>query len=739
MVATSTASAVAAKRATETLPIVFLTGGDPVELGLIASLNRPGGNATGVSFLVNKLVAKRMELLSELAPGASTLGMLVDPNNPNAEPDTNDAQVAADALGRKLLVVKAAAQSELDAAFATLAQKQVATLFVAANVNFVAWRAQIIALAMRHGIAASYTTREFVMAGGLMSYGPDQAEVFRQIGMYAGRILKGAKPADLPVMQSTKFEFVINLRTAKALGSRNPTSPARARRRGDRMKRREFITLLGGAAAAWPLRAVAQVSTRRPLIAWLSGGERTASWTFVQSFLQGMRDFGYIEGDTFDFVPRFADGYIERLPALAQELVQLHPSVILAPASGPAVAAKRATATIPIVSPALADAVHLGLVASVSRPGGNVTGITPYVEGLPAKQMELAREIVPSAARVGVLANLSDPKAPPQLHELEAAGQQLGVKVTAVDVNVPDDLERAFRTLADQRIEVIVVLQTSMLLSERRKIAALAATTRLPAVYGYREHVDDGGLISYGVDLRACFRRAGYYVHKILNGVAPGELPIEFPTNLELVINLKTAKALGLDVPPTLLARADEVIDDEAARVHHAARRRGGGVAARGAGAATRARAAHRGARRAVRGRFGMGGSHGSLSSGSTGAGMDRGAHHRDRAPRRSGRQRIFAPERAELVALAPDAIVVNGNSPLMPLLQATRQVPVVFVNVSDPVGAGFVASLARPGGNATGFTLFEFGMSGKWLELLKQIAPGLRAACSSHSIGARR
>jgi putative ABC transport system substrate-binding protein len=216
MVATSTASAVAAKRATETLPIVFLTGGDPVELGLIASLNRPGGNATGVSFLVNKLVAKRLELLSELAPGAVTLGMLVDPNNPNAEPDTKDAQVAADALGRKLLVVKAAAQSELDAAFATLARMQIANLFVAANVNFIAWREQIIALAIRHGIAASYTTREFVVAGGLMSYGPDQREVFRQIGLYAGRILNGAKPADMPVMQSAKFEFIINLRTAKA-------------------------------------------------------------------------------------------------------------------------------------------------------------------------------------------------------------------------------------------------------------------------------------------------------------------------------------------------------------------------------------------------------------------------------------------------------------------------------------------------------------------------------------------
>jgi ABC-type uncharacterized transport system substrate-binding protein len=328
------------------------------------------------------------------------------------------------------------------------------------------------------------------------------------------------------------------------------------------MRRREFVTLLGGAAAmAWPLRAVAQVSGRRPVVAWLSLGERTASWAFVQSFLQGMRDFGYAEGNNFDFVPRFADGYIERLPALAQELVQLRPSVILAPASGPAVAAKRATATIPIVSPALADAVHLGLVASVSRPGGNVTGITPYVEGLPAKQMELAREVMPGAARVGVLANLSDPKAPPQLHELEAAGRELGVKVVAADANVPDDLERAFRALADQRIDVMVVLQTSMLLSERRRIAALAATTRLPAVYGYREHVDDGGLISYGVDLRACFRRAAYYVHKILNGVAPGDLPIEFPTNLELVINLKTANALGLTLSPTLIARADEVIE----------------------------------------------------------------------------------------------------------------------------------------------------------------------------------
>jgi ABC-type uncharacterized transport system substrate-binding protein len=329
------------------------------------------------------------------------------------------------------------------------------------------------------------------------------------------------------------------------------------------MRRRDFITLFGGAAASplLPLAARAQPATKRPLIAWLSLGAPVATRVFVDAFLQGMRDHGYAEGRQFDITYRFADGYIERLPALADEVVRLHPNVILAPASGPAVAAKNASATIPIVTPALADAVHLGLIASDSRPGGNVTGIKPYVAGLPAKQMELAREVVPGAARVGVLANLSDPKAPPQSEELTAAGRELGVNVIVTDAPIPDDLERAFQVLARQQVDAIIVLQTSMLLSERGRIAALAATTRLPAIYGYREHVDDGGLISYGVDLRACFRRGAYYVSRILNGVAPRDLPVEFPTKLELVINLKTAKTLGLTMPAMLLGRADDVIE----------------------------------------------------------------------------------------------------------------------------------------------------------------------------------
>jgi putative tryptophan/tyrosine transport system substrate-binding protein len=327
------------------------------------------------------------------------------------------------------------------------------------------------------------------------------------------------------------------------------------------MRRREFITILCYAATAWPRSAVGQASTKRPLIAWVSGGERTASWVFVEAFLQGMRDLGYFEGQHFDFTYRFADGYVERLPQLADEIVHLNPSVILAPGSGPAVAARKATAKIPIVAPALADAEHLGLIATQSRPGGNVTGISPYVAGLPAKQLELAREIVPGAGNIGVLANLVDAKAPPQLQELKSAGLESGIKVIAAEADTPDDLDGAIKMLVGHGIDVMIVLQTSMLLSERRKIAALAVAARIPTVYGYRQHVDSGGLISYGVDLRACFTRAAYFVDKILRGIPPGDLPVEFPTKLELVINLKVAKALGLTIPPLVLSRADEVIE----------------------------------------------------------------------------------------------------------------------------------------------------------------------------------
>ncbi len=326
------------------------------------------------------------------------------------------------------------------------------------------------------------------------------------------------------------------------------------------MRRREFVTLLGGAVAAWPLAARAQASPKGPTIAWI-GTSPQLNASFIENFLRGMRELGYAEGRNFEMLYRFTDGYQERLPALTEEVIRLKPDVIVAAAVIYAVAARKATSTIPIVTPALADAVHLGLIASEARPGGNVTGIEPYVAGLPAKQIEFAREIVPGASKVGLLTNLKDPKAPAQAQELEASARAAKINIVSVDANRPEDLDGALRFLSDEHVDVVIVLQTSMLLAYSRQIAVSALEKRIPTVYGYREHVLAGGLISYGVDLRWCYHRGAYFVDKILRGIAPGDLPIEFPTQMFLAINLKTARALGIEVPPALLARADEVIE----------------------------------------------------------------------------------------------------------------------------------------------------------------------------------
>jgi putative ABC transport system substrate-binding protein len=326
--------------------------------------------------------------------------------------------------------------------------------------------------------------------------------------------------------------------------------------------RRKFITLIGG-AAAWPHGVLAQGTAKRPLVAllWWASQNVDPGRTYLQELLTGMRELGYIEGQDFDIVNRGAEGHVERLPTVAAELVELKPSLIVASATIQALAAKRATSTIPIVVPVLADPISLGLIESERRPGGNVTGIAPYVNGLPAKQLELAREIVPGATRIGLLDDVTDPKAHPQRQEIEAAGQALKVRIVTVEARTGDDIEPAYEALVSERVEVVIVEQSNMLLDARRQIAQAAATRKLPSVYGYREHVLAGGLVSYGVNLKSCFHHAAYYVDRILKGAKPADLPVEFPTRVELIINLKAAKTLGLEVPPTLLARADEVIE----------------------------------------------------------------------------------------------------------------------------------------------------------------------------------
>jgi putative tryptophan/tyrosine transport system substrate-binding protein len=336
------------------------------------------------------------------------------------------------------------------------------------------------------------------------------------------------------------------------------------------MRRREFITLIGSAAAAraiWPGLLHAGTSSKRPIIAIFGlvrvSKEAEPYMEFLSQFPRGLQELGYVLDRDLDIQIHgaAAGGNRDRWPAVLEEIVKLKPDVALAVATFEAVSLSKVTSTIPIVCPALADAVHLGLIASEARPAGNVTGIEPYVAGLPGKQIELAREIVPGASTIGLLTNSDDPKGAGHAPEVEAAGRAVGLKIVAADANRPEDIEGALREFANSRADVVIVLQTSLLLLNCPQIAASALAMRLPTVYGYREHVMAGGLISYGVDLRWCYHRAAYFVDKILHGTPPGSLPIEFPTHFPLAINLKTAKTLGLTIPPTLVARADEIIE----------------------------------------------------------------------------------------------------------------------------------------------------------------------------------
>jgi putative ABC transport system substrate-binding protein len=324
------------------------------------------------------------------------------------------------------------------------------------------------------------------------------------------------------------------------------------------VKRREFIMLLSG-AAAWPLRANAETSRKRPLVAVLSAITRVGN-SPLTAFVDGLKELGYIDGQNVEIVYRFAEEHLDRFPGLAAEVVALEPDVILATVTPAALATRALTKSIPIVCPLLADAVNLGLIASDARPGGNVTGVSFRTEGLTSKQVELALQMIPGAAKVGFLVNVASGVVIDR-QELESTSQRLGIKAVPAEIRAPSDLDAAFQALANDHVQAVIVLVDGMLFSQRATIAALAAAARLPAIYGFRDHVDAGGLASYGVNLSENFHRAATYVSKILKGAKPGDLPVEFPTKLELVVNNRAAKALGMDIPPSVLVRADEVIE----------------------------------------------------------------------------------------------------------------------------------------------------------------------------------
>jgi putative ABC transport system substrate-binding protein len=322
----------------------------------------------------------------------------------------------------------------------------------------------------------------------------------------------------------------------------------------DQLRRREFITLLGGAAAVWPLAAHAQ-QPKVPTIGALVIGNINPE-QFWREFRQGLRDLGYVEGQNIRFEFRSAEGHLDRLPELAAELVRLKVDIIVTWFTPTALAAKQATHEIPIVMAETGDPVGTGLVASLPRPGGNVTGMAAVTAELAGKSVQLIRDMLPSARRVTALANATDPFSKPFLEQIKLGGEATGTTINPVRIS-SSEVETAFASMEKDRPDAVIV-QPSL---PSKRAAELALKHRVPAVSVPRWFAEEGGLMAYSARYVVLFRKAAMYVDKILKGAQPADLPVEQPTHFELVINMKTAKALGIDVPATLLARADEVIE----------------------------------------------------------------------------------------------------------------------------------------------------------------------------------
>jgi putative ABC transport system substrate-binding protein len=329
---------------------------------------------------------------------------------------------------------------------------------------------------------------------------------------------------------------------------------------GAGMHRRAFLSLAGSAAIAWPLGARAQQPVPAVIGALNAGGGATLKQQ-LDAFRDGLRSLGYIEGRNVRLEYRFADGHLDRLPGLAAELVGLNPNVIVSAPLPANVAIAKATSTIPIVMASGADPVGFGLVKSLSHPGGNVTGLANFAEALASKQIDLMRELLPRLSRLAALVNVTNPLHVPQWRETQAAAAQASVALVGFEFRSPEQLEEAFATFVRERADALLVPPDVTFTTHRRRIVDIAMNARLPTIFFTRQSVEDGGLMSYGPNSLENYRRAATYVDKILKGAKPQDLPIERPTKIDLIINLKTAKALGLEVPPTLLARADEVIE----------------------------------------------------------------------------------------------------------------------------------------------------------------------------------
>jgi ABC-type uncharacterized transport system substrate-binding protein len=496
--ATGTPAALAAKAATTTIPIVFETGSDPVQLGLVTSLNRPSGNVTGVAQLATEVAPKRLELLHEMIPKARIIALLADPTDRAIfENTTRGVKAAAGSLGLELHVLNASADSDLDAVFPKLIELRAGGLVISGGQFFNSRSKQLAATALRYAV-----------------------------------------PTISPYVDLEANGLILN-------------------RQGDRMRRRDFLIIACGSLVP----TVVPAQTSFPIVAFLGSRSSTESERSVSAFREGLAESGFTEGKNISILFRWADGSYERLPRLAAELVDAGPAVIVAAGGAvSAIAAKHATSTIPIVFTGVTDPVGSGLVRSLNRPQTNVTGMALFTSAIEAKRLELLSELIPNLETVAVLINPNNPNAQLDIEAIKGSARALSLKLHVGKASNGQEIEPAFQD-ARSAAQALTVTSDPFFTSRRRELVHLSLRYKLPTIYQFKEFVEEGGLMSYGADIIKMYRQVGSYTGRILKGENPADLPVQQPTEFDLSINLGTAKALGLAVPPTLLVRANELIE----------------------------------------------------------------------------------------------------------------------------------------------------------------------------------
>jgi putative tryptophan/tyrosine transport system substrate-binding protein len=540
----------AARKATTTIPIVF-EHGDPVGNGVVASLAQPEKNLTGLSVVSFELAGKRLELLRDAFPKISRVAVLLDPNASVHRRQFADMEKVALAWGIQLQPLPLR-DSRFD--FGSFSQRVTSqrgnALLMLQSPTFFRHRRAILDFAAKNRLPAIYPNGALVIAGGLMSYGVDYGALYRREAYYVDRILKGAKPSDLPVEQPTKFELVINLATANTLGL---TIPAKVLTWADRVigdggRMPETIV-------ATPNSGDVQRSAKIPRIGILSLGSDNPA---INAFRAGLHELGWIEGQNITVERRFADGNEDRLPDLAAELLRTNVDIVVVTNARATRAVRQLSDNIPIVNTFIGPGI-----SNLDHPTRNVTGLHSMPAELGGKRLEILNKIIPKISRVAVLANVIevDPTQEASVKEINVVARSLGVQLQILNVKKPHEIDNAFSAMATGKAGALTVLTQGMFVLNRTRIIGLAANSRLPAMYPDSRFTDSGGLVSYGPNNAELYRRAAYFVDRILKGAKPAELPVEQPTKFELVINLKTAKQLNLTIPPKVLMWADRVLE----------------------------------------------------------------------------------------------------------------------------------------------------------------------------------